>query len=289
MSLPKELLTGHLEDLLGVAPVSLAPIHSSDWAEVFRADMADGQVFAVKVPKGGVAGSTEIEARMLRYLGSNSALPVPEVVAVSPQALVLAWVEGGDPLDVGAQQDAARHMARLHDISAPEFGLDFATIFGAADQPNGSCASWVAFFRERRLLHMARLAEAAGRIDQRMLGRIGKIAEKLDELIEEPAAPSLLHGDLWQGNVLVRDGRIAAFIDPAIYYGHGEMDLAFSTLFGTMSDPFFAAYREQRAIAPGFFERRRDIYNLWPLLGHVLFFGGSYLGQVDAILRRHNV
>jgi fructosamine-3-kinase len=136
---------------------------------------------------------------------------------------------------------------------------------------------------------MAGLAHDAGRLDDAMLGRIRGLADKLEELIEEPARPSLLHGDLWQGNLLVREGRVAAFIDPAIYYGHGEMDLAFATLFGTLSEPFFEAYQEQRPIAAGFFEQRRDLYNLWPLLGHVLFFGGSYLGQVDAILRRHDV
>ncbi|MCH8861407.1 MAG: fructosamine kinase family protein, partial [Proteobacteria bacterium] len=168
-------------------------------------------------------------------------------------------------------------------------GLKLDTVFGSAHQPNGRCSSWIGFFRDRRLLYMAGLAFRAGRMDDAMLGRVKELAGKLEDLIEEPAAPSLLHGDLWQGNMLVRGGRIEAFIDPAIYYGHAEMDLAFSTLFGTLSDSFFGAYQEQRPIAAGFFEQRRDLYNLWPLLGHVLFFGGAYLGQVDAILRRHNI
>lgn len=285
----------YLEELLGVRPDNLAPVHLSDWAEVMRAEMPDGARYAVKLPRGtaprtdGAASMTEIEARMLNYLREHSELPVPDVIAVSPRALVLSYVEGGDPLDADAQRDAAGHMAALHNIRAAEFGLEFDTLYGPAHQPNRRHASWVAFFRKHRLLHMAGLAFQAGRMDEEMLLRIRALAEKLDDLIEEPRSPSLLHGDLWQGNLLVRDGRIAAFIDPAIYYGHGEMDLAFSTLFGTMSDAFFDAYREQRPIADGFFEQRRDIYNLWPLLGHVLFFGGSYLGQVDAILSRHNV
>lgn len=281
-------LDDHLEELLGARPSSLAPLHTSDWAEVICAEMPGGEKYAVKLSRDMTAGMSETEARMLRYLAANSALPVPDVIAASPRALVLEYVEGGDTLDAAAERDAARHMALLHDLSAPEFGLEFDTLFGSAHQPNACCASWIEFFRDRRLLYMAGLASRAGRLEDAMLGRVKELADKLEDLIEEPTAPSLLHGDLWQGNLLVRGGRIAAFIDPAIYYGHAEMDLAFSTLFGTLSEPFFDAYQEQRPIAAGFFEQRRDLYNLWPLLGHVLFFGGSYLGQVDAILRRHN-
>ncbi len=282
-------LEDHLEELLGARPRSLTPLHASDWADVMRAEMPGGETYAVKLPRRTDSGMAEIEARMLRYLREHSALPVPDVIAVSPRVLVLGFVPGGDPIDAAAERDAARHMALLHDVTAPQFGLDFDNLYGPAHQPNGPCASWVEFFRDHRLLYMAGRARDAGRLDDAMLGRVRELAEKLEDLIDEPTAPSLLHGDLWQGNLLVREGRIAAFIDPAIYYGHGEMDLAFATLFGTMSAPFFDAYREQRPIAAGFLEQRRDLYNLWPLLGHVLFFGGAYLDQVDAILRRHNI
>jgi fructosamine-3-kinase len=92
---------------------------------------------------------------------------------------------------------------------------------------------------------------------------------------------------MWGGNVLVDGGRIAAFIDPAIYHADPEIELAFSTLFGTYGDTFFRRYGEHRPIRPGFFEARRDIYNLYPLLVHTRLFGGQYAGQVDSILRRY--
>jgi fructosamine-3-kinase len=111
-------------------------------------------------------------------------------------------------------------------------------------------------------------------------------ADKLDTYIEEPDRPSLIHGDMWGGNVLCRDGRIAAFIDPAIYHADPEIELAFSTLFGTYGDRFFRRYDEHCPIRPGFFEARRDIYNLYPLLVHATLFGGHYASQVDGILRR---
>ena len=114
--------------------------------------------------------------------------------------------------------------------------------------------------------------------------RLETLAGRLGRWISEPAHPSLLHGDMWTGNLLCRDGRIAGFIDPAIYFGDPEIELAFSTLFGTFGRAFFARYASLRELKPGFFEERRDLYNLYPLLVHVRLFGGSYVSSVDRTL-----
>src|SRR5690606_31505376 len=98
--------------------------------------------------------------------------------------------------------------------------------------------------------------------------------------------PALIHGDLWTTNILAQDGRITGFLDPAIYYAHPEIELAFSTLFNTFDAPFFERYRQLRPLEPGFFETRRDIYNLYPLLVHVRLFGGGYVGALERFLRR---
>ena len=113
---------------------------------------------------------------------------------------------------------------------------------------------------------MARLAMEAGRLPASDMTRIETLAGRLDRWIDQPAAPSLIHGDMWTGNLLARGGRVAGFVDPAIYYADPEIELAFSTLFGTFGEPFFARYGEHRPIRPGFFEARRDLYNLYPLL-----------------------
>lgn len=86
--------------------------------------------------------------------------------------------------------------------------------------------------------------------------------------------------------MLAENGRITAFLDPAIYYAHPEIELAFTTLFGTFDHAFFSRYHEKRPIAPDFFEARRDIYNLYPLLVHVRLFGGSYVHSVTRILEQ---
>jgi fructosamine-3-kinase len=124
-------------------------------------------------------------------------------------------------------------------------------------------------------------------MDRDTLRRIDRFSEGLDRLIEEPDHPSLLHGDVWTTNVLAEGDRITGFFDPAVYYGHPEIELAFITLFSTFGEAFFRRYDELRGIRPGFFEVRRGIYNLYPLLVHVRLFGGGYLSGVERVLDRH--
>ena len=114
--------------------------------------------------------------------------------------------------------------------------------------------------------------------------RVERLAGRVGEWLVEPARPALIHGDVWTTNVLAHGGRITAFLDPAIYYADPEMELAFIGLFGTFGRAFYEAYHSLRPIAPGFFEERRDLYNLYPLLVHVRLFGGSYVGQVERTL-----
>jgi fructosamine-3-kinase len=108
----------------------------------------------------------------------------------------------------------------------------------------------------------------------------------LDELIEEPEQPSLIHGDVWSANVLARGECIMAFLDPAIYHADPEIELSFISLFNSFGEPFFERYGEIRAIRDGFFESRRDLYTLYPLLVHVYYFGGGYLSSVQSTLRK---
>ncbi len=112
------------------------------------------------------------------------------------------------------------------------------------------------------------------------------MAARIGDYLIEPAHPSLLHGDLWTGNVLVRQGRIAGLVDPAISCGHPEIELAFTTLFGTFGRSFFAAYESVLPLEPGFHEVRSDLYNLYPRLVHVRLFGAGYLGGIEQTLAR---
>lgn len=254
---------------------------------VYRAELTDGRQVAVKVADPET-GRLQVEGAMLDDLARLSALPVPRNLYATPELLVMSWVENdGGALDAGAQRHAAELLAALHGITTDRFGYDRDTLIGGLAQPNGWMNAWRDFFRERRLLYMAQEAQRAGRLPASLLRRIETLAGQLERWIMDDATPSLIHGDMWSGNVLTKDGRISGFVDPAIYYADAEIELAFSTLFSTFGDAFFQRYGELRPLRPGFFEERRDLYNLYPLLVHVRLFGGSYVGSVESTLARY--
>lgn len=253
--------------------------------EVWRADLADGRRLAVKHARSG-AGTLDIEGEMLDYLASQSSLPVPAVLHTAPDLLLMEFLPGESHFSDSAQRHAAELIADLHSRSAPKFGFSRDTLIGGLPQPNPWTDSWIEFFGKQRLRHMAKEAEKAGRLPSGTRRKVERLVDKLDEYLDEPEAPSLLHGDLWTTNVLAQGGRVTGFIDPAVYYGDPEIELAFTTLFGTFGSCFFERYQELRPIAPGFFELRRDLYNLYPLLVHARLFGGGYADSVERIVSR---
>ena len=280
----KDALKSNITDIAGAEVTAARPLSGGDIAEVLLVELADGRRVVAKV--GGGSSGLAVEGAMLRYLAANSDLPVPEVLHASDDLLVMSHIEAGGRLDADAERDAAELIAALHGITAERFGFDFDTVIGGLHQPNPWTDDWITFFREQRLLYMAREAVNAGRLAGAAAKRIEVLAAKLGEFLPTTSTPSLIHGDLWGGNVLCGRGRIAGFIDPATYYADAEIELAFSTLFGTFGEAFFSRYRELRPIAPGFFEERRALYNLYPLLVHVRLFGGHYAGQVEATLKK---
>jgi fructosamine-3-kinase len=276
-----------VEAALGSKITANRPLSGGDIGDVQLLSLAAGRRVVAKAPQIGQPSHTRLEARMLNFLKSESPLPVPEIYYVDDDVLVMEFIESSGSLGKTSQQDAARHIAALHGVSADQFGLGFDTVIGPLHQPNRRNHSWVSFYRDQRLLYMAGECLDAGRIDAEFMARIDKFAQILPGLIEEPAKPALLHGDLWGGNILVNGDRIAGFIDPAIYFGHPEVDLAFSTLFDTFNSDFFDEYVRIMPLSTDFASKTRDIYSLWPLLVHVRLFGGSYAARVAKILSYH--
>ena len=270
----------HLTQILGVTPKRLEAL-SGGLGSVYRVVLPDGKSVVAKL-----GDSLEVEAYMLRYLVEHSQLPVPRPLHTTDKVLVMEYIESDNSITRSSEQHAAELLALLHSIISPTFGLERDTVIGTLPQPNPPTDSWLTFFRDHRLRHMARTAAQSGRLPTIMLGRIEHLASQIDRWLFEPPAPALLHGDIWSGNVLTRHGRIAGLIDPAIYYGHPEIELAFITLFNTFGDAFFERYNDLHPIADGFFEERRDLYNLYPLLVHVAIFGGGYVDSVDRTLRQ---
>jgi fructosamine-3-kinase len=268
--------------------LSVRPLGGGCIGEVYRAELEEGPPLVAKVNREGDS-HLESEAYMLRYLREKSDLPVPEVYHCSETLLLMEFIEGSSRFTEEAERHAAELLAGLHDITADSYGHERDTLIGALDQPNPPTRSWAKFFREHRLLYIALLAHEAGRLPVEDLHRVERLSEKVDELVEDPNPPALIHGDVWSANVLARGDRITAFLDPAIYYADPEIELAFISLFDSFGRPFFDRYQENRPIRNGFFEVRRDLYNLYPLLVHTYYFGGGYLGSVRNTLDRFSV
>jgi fructosamine-3-kinase len=155
---------------------------------------------------------------------------------------------------------------------------------GSLVQYNTPEKSWVEFFVCRRLQVQVALAFDSGHLDKSAVTRFDRFYSRLDQIFS-PGKPSLLHGDLWGGNYMVSESGEPCLIDPAVYYGHREVDLAMTTLFGGFSAEFYTGYESHHKLEPGWRERL-DIYNLYPLLVHLNLFGSSYLGSVTSILKR---
>lgn len=269
----------------GQQPLTMEPLSGGCVGQVYRVMLKGGEDLVAKWdPEGKTPLS--VEGYMLAYLRKHSDLPVPDLYFSSDHLLLMAYVGGSNRFDAEAERHAAQHLAALHAVTAPTCGLEQDTLIGGLHQPNPRERSWLTFYANHRLVYMASEAARAGRLPVAMAGRVEKLAARLPEWLSEPERPSLLHGDAWAGNVLAKNGRITAFLDPAIYYGHPEVELAFTTLFGSFGQPFFEAYQSVRPIAPGFFETRIRLYQLYPLLVHVRLFGGGYVSSVEQTLSR---
>lgn len=274
-----------IETAVGSPPLDISPLSGGCIGQVYRVTLADDRQVVVKFDDGP-APKLALEGRMLQYLQTHSALPVPTLYDCQAHLLVMEWLPGDSRFTAGAERHAAQLLAALHQITAPAFGFAEPTLIGGLDQANEWTENWLDFFREQRLMAVAAAGVAAGRLPAAYLSRLETFGGRLDRWLLVPERPSLLHGDVWTTNVLAVGDEITGFIDPAIYYGHPEIELAFTTLFGTFGEAFFKQYQEIAPIPPGFFDARKDIYNLYPLLVHVRLFGGGYVGSVDRTLRR---
>jgi protein-ribulosamine 3-kinase len=203
----------------------------------------------------------------------------------SPSFLVLEHLSAGRRR-ADFDEALGRGIAELHRATADHFGFHTDNYCGATPQPNPWTPQWIEFYGVSRLGYQLRLATDATRLSSTETQRIESLITRLGEWIDEPAnGPSLIHGDLWSGNLHADAGGGPALIDPAAHYAHREAELGMMTLFGGFSGRVFAAYDEAFPLEPGWRDRNR-LYQLYHLLNHLNLFGGGYHGQVMGVVRQ---
>jgi fructosamine-3-kinase len=273
-----------VEAALGSAVLAWNRVSGGDINEAHEAQLADGRWVFVKNHREAPAGMFAAEARGLDWLGQAHALRVPKVLAQGPDYLVLECIRPGRR-EPDFDDRLGRGLAALHRAGAPSFGLDYDNFIGRLAQSNQPLATWAEFYGERRLLPQLRLAVDGKRASAAMRRGFDRVLAHLKGLVGPPEPPARLHGDLWGGNAMVDEQGLPCLIDPAVYGGHREIDLAMMQLFGGFRPRVYSAYQEAFPLPPDH-EARVPLYQLYFLMVHLNLFGGSYVASVEHALAR---
>ena len=226
----------------------------------------------------------EDDLLMMEYIQHNHQ---PRILHAQPGLVLMDRVKPDELLSQLAEEDAGRKIAHLHRFTRGKyFGFTENVISCGVLIDNTVSNNWPQFFAERRLMPMAEAAVTSHNLNKRIMPALEKICANMKNYIKPPAFPSLLHGDLWRGNMLYDDDKLLGVIDPAIYYGHHEVDLAMILMFNPVSDTFFKAYNKVMPIDRDFFTTPIVIYQLYGYLLHCRLYGSDYQHYVERWMAR---
>ena len=254
----------------------------------FKLELADGRRLFIKTHSDPPSEMFRKEAVGLEAIAKTGTLRVPRVlgfgpVAPSGEALLLEWIEPGNP-GKDFFEVLGRQLAELHrQSSQAEFGFPVDNFLGSSPQPNTWRSSWAEFFASNRIEHQLRLADSRYGDPLRRPGR--QLVDKIPKLLNEEFSSSLIHGDLWSGNYFADQQGNPVLVDPATYFGAAEAEFGMTRLFGGMNDPFEQSYQEILPFEEGF-ETRVQLYILYHLLNHLNLFGGGYLTSCLSIINK---
>lgn len=266
-------------------PSGVEPLGGGNISEAFRLDYQNRRSLFVKQLRNAPPRFFEAEYEGLSYLQSACNLNSPEVLGYGERFIVMRYIYSGKQR-ADFWENLAQQLALMHRCQREEFGFINDNYCGKSPQKNPFSRNGYEFFAEHRLLFQAERAFAAGKLDERDRADVVTLCKRLPVLIPEQRA-SLLHGDLWSGNVMVSAQGEPVFIDPAVYFGWAESDLAMTLLFGGFPEQFYAAYCDGYPMLPGW-RKRAEIYNLYHLLNHLNLFGGAYYQEVRHVLDRYS-
>ena len=276
-----------IKNEIGVKPDKISPLSGGSINDAFCVSDSKNSWFIKLNSKDKYPGMFEIESKGLKLL-KNSDFIIPGVISYGEYLdysyLIL------DFIDTLSEQQMnwplfGGNLAKMHQLSNDVFGLDHSNYIGSLIQQNSSETNWDEFYANQRILALSESAFNLGLLSNTEIKSAERLCAKLQDLIpKEP--PSLLHGDLWQGNLLCNKDSQPVLIDPAVYYGHREMDLAMLFLFGSIPNDSILEYELIYPLEKGW-KKRMDVHQLYPLLVHLILFGESYYGSVNSILKKY--
>ena len=263
---------------------SFKKLSGGDIGSSYCIRLESGDRCFVKHYPDAAEGQTHAEAEGLRWLNEPGEIRVAQVIAVGEQWLALEWIECAQP---GPHSAAllGRQLARLHAAGAPRIGADHDNWIGRLAQSNGEASDWPSFYVDRRLRPLVLRARHESLLGAEATHDFEQLYDRVEQIVGPHEPPARLHGDLWSGNLLFDQDGAPWLIDPAAYGGHREVDLAMMKLFGGFQAEVFEAYHREAPLNEGS-ATRIDLYQLYPLLVHLLLFGESYTSSVMAALHR---
>jgi protein-ribulosamine 3-kinase len=281
-------INAKIEDLLNDRISSRASVGGGCISNAERMEMQSGRTYFLK------SGSRNLmfinEANGLKELAKPDVIRVPEVILVDEQFILLEFVKQGFRR-ADFYEIFGRQFAMLHNYHSERIGFYEDNYIGASPQINSAtneeAYNWTLFYMNKRLLFQLHLAEEKGYATEKLRKGFHLLENEIEIILSgSKEEPSLLHGDLWGGNYLCHENGSPVLIDPAVYYGHREADLAMTKLFGGFSYEFYSAYREELPLKEGA-EYREDIYTLYHVMNHLNLFGMSYYSQAERLLWKY--
>jgi fructosamine-3-kinase len=281
-------LKTHLSNLLNQSITNILPVSGGDISKAYQINTSNNSYF-LKVNK--VASALEMfqkEANGLRSISQTNTIKTPKFITCNAfensSFILMEFIESKSP----SSEDfkiLGNQLADLHKYTSEYFGLNEDNFIGSLPQSNQQSKAWIDFYILERLWPQLKMAKQKQLLSDKEIPTEEALKNGLTPLFFNKK-PSLLHGDLWRGNYLISKNGEPYLVDPAIYYGHSEVDIAMSKLFGGFGDAFYQAYHSNLA-KDEHTSARMEIYQLYYLLVHLNLFGASYYGSVSTILKKY--
>ena len=285
--LPQDLLD-YLSNLIESKINKVQSVSGGDISSTFFLQAGTKKLFLKINSKKDALDMFLSEEKALNTIAKTNTIAVPKVLTCNTYTknsfILMEYINAKSPKTIELELFGLQ-LAQLHQITSNEFGFDSDNFIGSLHQSNKKHGNWNDFYIEERLVPQLQLAKS-----KRLLSD-SEIPEKnfMKEICHNffnTVKPSLLHGDLWSGNYLISKDGTPFLIDPSTYFGHNEIDIAMSKLFGGFRSSFYDAYHE---IIPKdrYTNIRIELYQLYYLLVHLNLFGRSYYSSVKCILNKY--